>query len=332
MTQTTPFKLSTLVPVTIILLLALVPFWGYFTDSTFYVTFYARVLIYAIAVVALNIALGFGGLVSLGHALFMGIGAYSVAIPSFYGIDSGWVHLFICLLVSGLLGYITGAISLRTTGIGFIMITLAFAQMGYFLFVSLKQYGGDDGTSIANTSKMLGLDFGGVYTVYGVAFVLLVLSTWWTAKLRVSPFGMVLRGARQNIRRVNAIGFQAQQYLLVSYVLSAMLCSVAGFLLANLNAFASPTTLSWIISGDLVVMLVLGGIGTVFGPLLGALAFLGLEELLKMFTTHWLAVFGLAIVVIGLVGKAGIVGFLDAVALRVGNSGKRGPQPKGEQA
>lgn len=332
MTQTTPFKLSTLVPVTIILLLALVPFWGYFTDSTFYVAFYARVLIYAIAVVALNIALGFGGLVSLGHALFMGIGAYSVAIPSFYGIDSGWVHLFICLLVSGLLGYITGAISLRTTGIGFIMITLAFAQMGYFLFVSLKQYGGDDGTSIANTSKMLGLDFGGVYTVYGVAFVLLVLSTWWTAKLRVSPFGMVLRGARQNIRRVNAIGFQAQQYLLVSYVLSAMLCSVAGFLLANLNAFASPTTLSWIISGDLVVMLVLGGIGTVFGPLLGALAFLGLEELLKMFTTHWLAVFGLAIVVIGLVGKAGIVGFLDAVALRVGNSGKRGPQPKGEQA
>ncbi|WP_199914106.1 branched-chain amino acid ABC transporter permease [Pseudomonas aeruginosa] len=159
MTQTTPFKLSTLVPVAIILLLALVPFWGYFTDSTFYVAFYARVLIYAIAVVALNIALGFGGLVSLGHALFMGIGAYSVAIPSFYGIDSGWVHLFICLLVSGLLGYITGAISLRTTGIGFIMITLAFAQMGYFLFVSLKQYGGDDGTSIANTSKMLGLDF-----------------------------------------------------------------------------------------------------------------------------------------------------------------------------
>jgi len=306
---------AVLVPVIILLALAVVPFWGGYADSNFYVAFYARVLIYAIAVVALNIALGFGGLVSLGHALFMGVGAYSVAIPAFYGVDNGWLHLGFSLVLSGVLGYVTGAISLRTTGIGFIMITLAFAQMGYFLFVSLKQYGGDDGISIVNTSNFFGLDLGGVYNVYWVAFVILVLSLWWTSRLRISPFGMVLRGARQNVRRVNAIGFQAQRYLLVSYVLSAMLCSVAGLLLANLNAFASPTTLSWIISGDLVVMLVLGGLGTVFGPLLGALAFLGLEEMLKMVTTHWLAIFGLAIVVIGLVGKAGVAGLL-AIASR----------------
>ena len=312
------FNLGTVVPAGIFCLLVVVPFWGEYSQSDFYVAFYARVLIYAIAVAALNLALGFGGLISLGHALFMGIGAYSVAIPSFYGIDNGWLHMAICLVASGVLGYITGAISLRTTGIGFIMITLAFAQMGYFLFVSLKKYGGDDGTSIANTSQMLGLDFGNVYTVYWAALVVLVLLTWWMARLRVSPFGMVLRGARQNQRRINAVGFQANSYLLMSYVLSAMICSVAGFLLANLNAFASPTTLSWIISGDLVVMLVIGGIGTVFGPLLGALAFLGMEELLKLVTTHWLAIFGLVIVVIGIVGKAGLAGLLNAFSVKRG--------------
>ncbi len=316
MYRNTIWKAGTLVPLLIFLLFILVPVWGHFTDHNFYVAYFARVLIYAIAVVALNLALGFGGLVSLGHALFMGLGAYSVALPGFYGVDNGWVHLFFCLASCGLAGLITGAISLRTAGIGFIMITLAFAQMGYFLFVSLKQYGGDDGTSISNTSQFFGFNLGGVYEVYAVALLLLILATWWTARLRVSPFGMVLRGAKQNARRVRAVGFPSNYYLLVSYVLSAMLCGVAGLLLANLNAFASPSTLSWIISGDLVVMLVLGGLGTVFGPVLGALAFLGLEEILKMFTDHWLAVFGLVIVVIGLLGKAGIAGFLGSFSRR----------------
>jgi len=177
--------------------------------------------------------------------------------------------------------------------------------------VSLKVYGGDDGTSIANTSQMLGLDLGDIYTVYVVAFLVLILSVWWMARLRASPFGMVIRGARQNARRVNAIGFPARRYLIGAYVLSAVLCGIAGFLLANLNAFASPSLMSWIISGDLVVMLVLGGMGSVLGPLYGAFAFLGLEEILKMITTHWLALFGLAIVFIGLMGKKGIVGFMD---------------------
>src|SRR5690554_745605 len=300
MVNTFKLNFNWLLPVIIFAGLVAVPFWGYATDSSFYVAFFARVMIYAIAAVALNLALGYGGLISLGHALFVGLGAYSVAIPSFYGIDNGWLQLLICISSCALIGYITGAISLRTTGIGFIMITLAFAQMGYFLFVSLKQYGGGDGTSISHTSQFFGLDLGGVYEVYVVSLILLILATWWTARLRVSPFGMVLRGARQNARRVRAVGFPANHYLLVAYVLSAMLCGVAGMLLANLNAFASPSTLSWIISGDLVVMLVLGGLGTVFGPVLGALAFLGMEEILKAFTDHWLAVFGLVIVFIGL--------------------------------
>jgi len=319
-----PWQAGTLVPLALFVLLAAVPLWGLLTDNSFYVAFFARIVIYAIAVAALNLALGYGGLVSLGHALFLGLGAYSVALPAFYGIDNGWVHLLVCLASCGLAGLITGAISLRTSGIGFIMITLAFAQMGYFLFVSLKQYGGDDGTSITLTSKFVGLDMGGVYTVYIVSLVLLALLTWWMARLRVAPFGMVLRGARQNVRRISAVGFPARRYLLVSYVLSAMLCGVAGMLLANLNAFASPSTLSWIVSGDLVVMLVLGGIGTIFGPLLGATAFLGLEEILKIFTDHWLAVFGLVIVFIGLLGKAGIAGFLESAGSR---RAKGAPRP-----
>ncbi len=320
-------SIATWVGLALFLLLVLVPIWGYSAGQGFYVAFFARIVIYAIAVVALNVALGYGGLISLGHALFLGLGSYSVALPAFYGIDNGWIHLLICVASCAVVGLITGAISLRTTGIGFIMITLAFAQMGYFLFVSLKQYGGDDGTSISYTSNFFGLDMGGVYTVYITSLVLLMLVTWWTARLRVAPFGMVLRGARQNARRVNAVGFPAKRYLLVSYVISAVICGVAGLLLANLNAFASPSTLSWIISGDLVVMLVLGGLGTVFGPLFGAFAFLGLEEILKMFTTHWLAVFGLVIVMIGLLGRAGIVGFFESM-----NKPRKAAAAKGGQA
>jgi branched-chain amino acid transport system permease protein len=310
------FKPATLVPVLLMAGLAAVPALVQWTEQPFYLAFFARIMIYAIAASALNLALGFGGLVSLGHALFLGLGAYSVAIPAFHGIDNGWVHLLCCVAVCGLVGLVTGAVSLRTSGIGFIMITLAFAQMGYFVFVSLKQYGGDDGTTIAATSKFFGADLGRAGTVYWVALGLLALVLWWMARLRIAPFGMVLRGARQNPRRINAIGLRSARYQLAAYVLSAVLCGVAGMLLANLTAFASPATLTWMVSGDLIVMIVLGGIGTVYGPLLGALAFIGLEEVLKMATEYWMAVFGLAIVLIGVLGKAGLAGLLESRGAR----------------
>lgn len=312
--STMKLNAATFVPMLLFLLLALVPVWGYWSGESFYVALVARMIIYAIAALALNLALGYGGLISLGHALFFGLGAYSVALPAFYGVDSGWVHLLVCIVACGVVGYLTGLVSLRTSGIGFIMITLAFSQMGYFLFVSLKQYGGDDGTGIQNTSHFFGQNLGEVYTVYMTAFIVLVLATWWMARLRVAPFGMALRAAKQNARRVNAVGFQANRYLLTAYVLSAILCGIAGMLLANLTAFASPSTLSWMVSGDLMVMVVLGGIGTVSGPLLGTLAFMGLEEAMKSITNHWMAIFGLAIVVIGLVGKLGLVGLLHSLS------------------
>lgn len=315
-TSSSGWRLPVVVPLLVFALLLAVPVASWATGEVFWVAFFARIVIYAIAATALNLALGYGGLVSLGHALFLGVGAYSVAIPAFHGIDNGWVHLALCIGCCAVLGLVTGAISLRTSGIAFIMITLAFAQMGYFLFVSLKQYGGDDGTSIVATSRLLGLDLGGVYTVYLVSLAVLIGLTWWMARLRVAPFGMVLRGGRQNFRRVNALGVPARNYQLTAYVLSAVLCGIAGMLLANLNAFASPSTLSWVVSGDLIVMVVLGGMGSVFGPLLGALAFIGMEEILKMVTEYWMAIFGPIIVLVGLLGRAGIQGFLVSLSER----------------
>jgi branched-chain amino acid transport system permease protein len=302
---------STLLPLLLLAALGLVPFVASALDQPFWIAFFARIVIYAIAASALNLALGYGGLVSFGHALFLGLGAYAVALPSFFDVGNGWVHLALCLVLGGAAALLTGAISLRTSGIAFIMITLAFAQMGYFLFVSLKSFGGDDGLPIVQTSRFGPLNLGSPLAVYGVSFVVLLLATWWLARLRVAPFGMALRGARQNARRVNAIGLPALRYQLVAYALSGMLCAVAGLLLANLNAFASPSTLAWTVSGELIVMVVLGGIGTVWGPLLGALAFLGLEEALKGFTEHWMAVFGPLIVLMALLGKRGIAGLMD---------------------
>ncbi len=299
-----------LIPVLLLLALAVLPPIAVGMQDNFWVSFFARVLVYAIAASALNIALGFGGLVSLGHALFIGIGMYSVSLPAYYGVSSGWVHLVACVLVCALVGCATGLISLRTSGIAFIMITLAFAQMGYFVIVSLKQYGGDDGMGISTASEFFGLQLNTPMSVYYCAWGVLVALTWWVLRLRASPFGMALRAGRQNARRVMSVGLALQRYQLAAYTLSAVLCGVAGMLLANLNAYASPSSMAWTVSGELIVMVVLGGLGSVFGPFLGALAFLGTEEVLKAGTEHWMAVFGLAILAVAMLGKTGIAGWL----------------------
>jgi branched-chain amino acid transport system permease protein len=307
---------STWVPLLVLLLLAALPVVAQAVGQAFYIAFFARIIIYAIAACALNIALGYGGLLSFGHSLFLGVGAYAVGLASFHGVASGWVHLALCLGACGLVAGVTGFISLRTSGIAFIMITLAFAQMGYFLFVSLKNYGGDDGMSIALTSRFGPVDLSSATSVYVTAFVVLVLSLWSLARLRVAPFGMVIRGAKQNARRVSAAGIPVLRYQLLAYVMSGMLCGLAGLLLANLNAYASPSTLAWSVSGELIVIVVIGGLGTVFGPLLGALVFLGLEEILKGYTEHWMVIFGPLIVIVALLGKRGIVGQLQRLDAR----------------
>jgi branched-chain amino acid transport system permease protein len=250
-------------------------------------------------------------MVSLGHGLFLGLGVYGVGIASQHGLDNGLLHLALGVGACALIGLVSGAVSLRTSGMGFIMITLAFSQMGYYLFVSLSPYGGDDGMPILLTSRIGPLDMADPNTLYWVSMVLLVAVTVWSAKLRAAPFGMVLRGAKDNPRRVAALGLPVFRYRLTAYVISAALCGVAGFLLANLSAYASPSSMAWMISGELIVMVVLGGMGTVFGPVLGAVLFLTLEELLKGYTDHWMAGLGLAITLMALLGQGGVVGLIE---------------------
>jgi branched-chain amino acid transport system permease protein len=290
--------------------LAAFPFVAGATGETFFVAFGARVLIYAIAAMALNLALGFGGMVSLGHALFLGLGMYCVALPAHLGVNNGWVHLALTVAVCASIGAVTGFVSLRTSGIAFIMITLAFAQMGYFIFVSLKQFGGDDGLAVAAPSdfSILRLDTPGA--VYGAALACLVMLVVWMGRLRASPFGMSLRACRQSPRRTASLGITPRRCLLTGYVISSVVCGIAGMLLANLNAYASPSTMSWLVSGELIVMVVLGGIGTVLGPAAGAFVYLTAEELLKAATDHWMALFGLGILAMALVGRTGLAGWI----------------------
>ena len=297
--------------------LALVPVYAQLAGEPFALTFGSRVLVFALAATSLNLVLGYGGMVSFGHALYLGLGAYSVGILAHAGIDNGWLQLALTIAASALVGALTGLVSLRTTGIAFIMITLAFAQMFYYLFVSLKQYGGDDGLSIATRSDFGLFTLASPVTLYYTALVLVVGALLAMHRLVQARFGMVLRGCRVNERRMKAMGFSTLRYKLAAYTLSSVLCGLAGLLYGNLTGFAAPAYLAWTLSGELIVMVVLGGMGTVFGPLVGALVLLISEELLKALTDHWMMVLGPLIVLAALSARRGIYGYLlDADAAR----------------
>jgi branched-chain amino acid transport system permease protein len=296
--------------VALLVLLALVPLYASLASEPFLMTFTSRVLVFAIAAISLNMILGYGGMVSFGHALYIGLGAYCVGIMASHGVTNGWLQLGVTLLACALVGLLTGMISLRTTGIAFIMITLAFAQMFYYLFVSLKPYGGDDGMSLETRSGFALFDLSSPITLYYVALLVVVSALYVSARTVDARFGMVLRGCRLNERRMNALGFATTRYKLLAYVWSCMLCGVSGLLYANLTGFTSPAYLAWTVSGELIVMVVLGGMGTVFGPLVGALTLLLSEEILKALTDHWMAVLGPLIVLVVLLAKRGLYGFL----------------------
>jgi branched-chain amino acid transport system permease protein len=303
-------KPSVVVPLLAMLALVALPVVATMADQTFYIALFSRLLIYAVAASALNLALGYGGLIGFGHALFIGLGAYSVSMLSYNGIGNGWLHVLLAIVVCALAGLVSGIISLRTKGIAFIMITLAFSQIGYFIFVSLKQYGGDDGMSIDHTSRFGSIDLGNTLPLYVVTLGVLAVLILWLSRVRTAPFGMVLRAGRQNARRVNAIGMPLLRYQLLAYVISAAVCGIAGLLLADLNAFASPGLMSWQVSGELIVMVVIGGLGYAFGPLFGAMVFIGLDEIMKHYTEHWMFIFGPLLVVMAITGKAGVMGLL----------------------
>lgn len=303
--------------------LALVPLVAAWLGQPFWVTLFTRILIFALAAMGLNLVLGFGAMVSFGHAMYLGLGAYAVGILSYHGVDSGIVQLLTALGVGALVALAVGAICLRTSGMAFIMITLAFAQMLYFLAVSLREYGGDDGMQLKGRSLLGPLDLNNAAVLYYLAYalVLAVLFAFW--RLVHSRFGMVLRGCRSNERRMGALGFPTLRYKLSAYVISALVCVLAGMLMANLTRFVAPSYMAWTVSGELIVMTVLGGLGTLIGPIAGAAALLLVEEGLsslqlgwpwldKTINQHWLALIGIFIVLVVLVLKQGIYGWLLA--------------------
>jgi branched-chain amino acid transport system permease protein len=290
--------------------LALLPAVTAAIGEPFYVTLAARIVIFALAACGLNLVLGYGGLVSFGHALYVGLGAYAVGLLSFHGVTSGWVHLVLTLAACALVAWVTGLICLRTSGLAFIMITLAFAQMFFFLAVSLKQYGGDDGLQIAARSNFAPFSIQSNIGLYYLSLALLAATLYLSWRFVHSRFGRVLRGARSNARRMRVLGFPLLRYQVAAYIISGCICGVAGLLLANLTRFASPAYMFWTVSGDLIVMVLLGGIATVIGPLVGAAVYVIMETVLAGYTQHWMLFLGPIIVLIALFAKRGLYGFL----------------------
>jgi len=307
-----PQSISGRVYAAILLILAPAPFVFEWINQPFYLDLLSRALILAIAVVSLNLILGFGGMISLGHAAYIGIGAYSVGIASYYDYYNGWLHLALALSVSASFALLTGAISLRTKGVYFIMITMAFSQMVYFTFLSLEEYGADDGLVIYSRSEFpewLSMDSS--TSLYYWIFALLLLSLFFTYRLVHSRFGRVIVGSKFNEQRMQALGFNTYRYRLVCYVISAMICSLAGMLLGNFTGFISPDMIGWARSGELIFMVIIGGTATFFGPLVGTIVYVLLEELLSLITIYWHLIFGIMLVALVLFGKGGIHGWLS---------------------
>jgi branched-chain amino acid transport system permease protein len=277
------------------------------TGNDFYVTLASRILIFAMAATSLNLILGFGGMVSFGHAAFVGLGAYTVAIAMQEGLFSAWIAWPMAMAVSALFALLVGAISLRTQGVYFIMITLAFAQMLYFLVVALKSYGGDDGLSMVARSVLgADIDLARDRHFYYVTLTLVAISTYGVARLLNARFGHVLQAIRENEVRMTAIGFPVYRYKLVAFTLAGGMAGLAGALMANLGGFVSPALMQWSQSGMLMIMVILGGVGYLYGGFLGAVFFLLLEELLSHFTIHWQLGLGAVLLFVVLVAPNGL--------------------------
>ena len=278
------------------------PFAAEALGGGYYVGVATRVMIYALAASSLNLVLGYGGMISFGHAAFFGAGAYSVAILAQEGVVSALVAWPLAVAVSVACALVIGAISLRTRGLYFIMITLAFAQMLYYFFVSLKAYGGEDGIHLAVRSRLPGLDLRDDTTFYLVVLALLAGCLYLLRRLAASRFGAVLRGIRENEGRMTALGYPTYRYRLVCFTIAGGVAGLAGALIVNQHGFVSPNLLHWTQSGTLLIMLILGGVGRLYGGVAGAAAMLLLEEVLSNWTGYWQ--FGLGLVLLFVVLRA----------------------------
>ncbi len=293
------------------LLLAAAPAAAEWFDQPFALDLAMRLMCLAIAAISLNLILGYGGMISFGHAAYLGIGAYAVGIPAYYGFTSGFVQFPLAVGAAALFALLTGIICLRTKGVYFIMITLAFAQMLFFVIVSIEEYGGDDGLVIDTKSTFAGVvDLEDTHALYYLIFFSLLGSFYLVKRVVAARFGRVIAGARQNEARMQAIGYDTFRYRLICYVLAGALCGYAGALLGNFTGFISPEMMDWTRSGELMFMVILGGTGSLFGPVMGAAAFILLEELFSAWTIHWKLIFGVLLVCTVLYARRGIDGFL----------------------
>jgi branched-chain amino acid transport system permease protein len=274
----------------------------------YYIGFATRLLIYALAATSLNFVVGYGGMVAFGHAAFFGGGAYLVALLMTGGLVSAWASWPLTMLIVALLAWVIGAISLRTRGVYFIMITLAFAQMIYYSVISSKIAGGDDGLPLDQRSNLFPFDLVNDHILYWLALGLLAVSLLLLKRLSHSRYGHALAGIRQNETRMEALGYPVQRLKLVCFVIGAALAALAGALLVNQNGMAGPGQLYWTQSGMLLVMVILGGVGQRYGGVLGAFVLLGLEEILAQVTEHSHLYIGLILLAVVLYAPRGLAG------------------------
>jgi len=276
------------------------------TGEVFYIRLVTRIFVFAILAMSLNLLVGYTGLVSFGHAAFVGLGAYSVAALGLYGLKSALVVWPAAMLIAALGALVIGALALRTSGVYFIMITLAFAQMLYYVAVGLARFGGDDGMRMAARNGLAGLSLDKPIPFFYVVAAIFIFFLFASFRVVGSKFGRVLRGIKDNERRMQSLGFNTYRYKLAGFVIAGALAGLGGALDANLNAFVSPRLFHWELSGDLLIMIILGGLGSVAGAPIGAAAFIALEELLSSLTKHWMAIFGPLMLLVILLHKGGI--------------------------
>lgn len=302
-----------------------VPLWAWYVDEPFTITLATKVAIFALAGVGLNFALGLGGLVSFGHAMFFGIGGYAMGILASHaqsytalmewpflleGSKSMPVIWLVAILVSALAALAIGALSLRTTGVYFIMITLAFGQMFYYFAISWAAYGGEDGLSIYIRNGFPGLNTLDPIQFFMICFVILCVVLFLFARLAKSPFGLALSAARQNDERVQTVGITPYRLRLVGFVISGAVTGLAGALFADLNRFVSPTMFSWQTSGEIMVFIILGGVGRLYGPVVGAGLFIMLEHFLGGLSEFWHVYLGALLLLVVLFARGGLIGLL----------------------
>ena len=298
----------------LILLLMALPPVTLALGQGFYIDLARRIMVFAIAAISLNLILGYGGLVSFGHAAYLGIGGYAVAIFAFYGVHDGFLQWGVAIGASALVALAIGAVSIRTSGIYFIMITLAFTQMLYYLGISIEEYGGDDGIRLKMRSQFPLIDLNDGLQFYYVVLGLMLLSVLFVHRLVNSRFGMVLRATRSNEARSRAIGFSPYMYRLTAFVIAGAMGGLAGALLANHTNYLTPDYMHWTRSGDIMFMVILGGMGSSAGPVLGSFAFLLLEDILANWShprwigDHWQVVLGPLLVLAVLFFKRGLAG------------------------